>query len=62
MMRDQFTDNDGNTARVQAQGGAVGLRMQADDAYDAVRASYTPAQARELAGALLRAADKAEGI
>jgi hypothetical protein len=61
MMRDQFTDNGGATVRVQAQSGAVRLRAEADDSYDAVCASYAPAQARELAGALLRAADEAEG-
>jgi hypothetical protein len=61
MMRDQFTDNGGTTFRVQTQNGAVRLRAEADDGCDAIGASYTPAQAREMAAALLRAADMAEG-
>jgi hypothetical protein len=61
-MRDQFTDNGGTTVRVQTQNGAVRLRAEADDGCDAIGASFAPAQARELAGALLRAADEADEV
>ncbi|MYR43125.1 hypothetical protein [Streptomyces sp. SID5910] len=47
-------------------GNAITTRVNKDEvqvvADGETRADYTPAQARELAAALLRAADEAEGV